>query len=109
LNLILNALEAMSEGGTLTVGAVERGGKFEVRIADTGPGIPAELLKRVGAPFVTSRAQGTGLGLFLTRRLVESAGGHLQIESVTGHGTTCVVRLPRASGAHADPAEGRAT
>jgi len=107
LNLILNAIEAMNEGGALTVGAAERGGKIEVRIADTGPGIPAEVLARLGNPFVTTRAQGTGLGLFLTRRLVESAGGSLQLESTAGRGTTCVVRLPRRSGAVAEPTGGK--
>jgi signal transduction histidine kinase len=95
LNLVLNAVEAMSEGGVLTVGASERGGRIEVRISDNGPGIPPEVLSRIGNPFVTTRAQGTGLGLFLTRRLIESAGGTLQIESAPGRGTTCAVRLPR--------------
>ncbi len=95
LNLILNALEAMGEGGTLTVSAEERVGSFEVRIGDTGPGMEPDLVRRLGSPFFTTRAQGSGLGLFLTRRLLESAGGGLDIESAPGRGTTCRVRLPR--------------
>jgi two-component system NtrC family sensor kinase len=76
----------------------ERAGKLEVRIADTGAGIPPEVLKRLAQPFFTTRAQGTGLGLFLARRLVESAGGHLAIESEVGRGTACTLRFPRRRG-----------
>lgn len=94
LNLVLNALDAMSDGGKLTVGDSERGGGIEVRIADTGAGIPPDVLKKLGNPFFTTRAQGTGLGLFLAKRLLESAGGSLGIESAPGKGTICTVRLP---------------
>jgi len=95
LNLLLNALDAMADGGALTVALAERGADYEIAIADTGPGIPPDTLRRLGDPFVTTKAQGSGLGLFLTRRLVRSAGGTLDIESVVGRGTTCRVRLPR--------------
>jgi signal transduction histidine kinase len=94
LNLILNALEAMPEGGTLAVSDGERGA-YELRIRDTGPGVPPDVLERLGSPFFTTRPQGTGLGLFLARRLVESAGGRLTITSEVGKGTSCLVRLPR--------------
>ena len=103
LNLILNALEAMPEGGTLRVAAsADRGGWVEVTLADTGSGIPAADLGRVGDPFFTTKAKGSGLGLFLTRRLVQSAGGQLDIRSEAGRGTTCVIRWPRRKGP--DPA-----
>jgi len=98
LNLILNALDAMTDGGTLTVAVSERGGNVEVRIGDTGPGMAPELVKKLGSPFFTTRAQGTGLGLFLARRLLESAGGSLGIESEPGRGTACTVKLPRQAG-----------
>jgi signal transduction histidine kinase len=98
LNLILNALEAMPEGGRLAVATGERRGRFEVSIADTGAGIPPEMLKRLGSPFYTTKARGSGLGLFLARRLVRSAGGDLEIQSREGAGTTCTVRLPRGRG-----------
>jgi len=95
LNLILNALDAMPRGGHLGVEAVERAGRFEVRIADDGEGIPAETLRRLGRPFFTTKASGSGLGLFLARRLARMARGDLKIQSEAGRGTTCVVRFPR--------------
>ena len=98
LNLILNALEAMVEGGRLTLTTGERRGRAEVSVTDTGPGMPAETLRQLGQPFHTTKAQGSGLGLFLTRRLVQSGGGTLTIESEVGRGTTCTVRLPRRKG-----------
>jgi signal transduction histidine kinase len=96
LNLILNAVEAMPEGGRLDVGAAERAGRIEISIGDQGPGIPADVLKKLGQPFVTTRASGSGLGLFLARRLAESAGGGLAIDSAPGAGTVVRVRFPRA-------------
>ena len=98
LNLILNAVEAMPEGGRLTVSATERRGRFEVSFSDTGQGIAPELLKRLGSPFYTTKAKGSGLGLFLTRRLVRSGGGDLEIRSDPGRGAVCTVRLPRRRG-----------
>ncbi len=98
LNQILNAVEAMPDGGRMRVGLSERKGRIEVRIADEGPGIPPEVLKKLGRPFYTTKAQGSGLGLFLTRRLVQSAGGTLVIDSQEGRGTTCVVSFPRTQG-----------
>lgn len=95
LNLVLNAMEAMPEGGTLSVRRAEHGTKVEIAFSDTGAGIPAEVVARLGNPFFSTKAQGTGLGLFLTRRLLEAGGGELAIDSATGRGTTCTVRLPR--------------
>ncbi len=104
LNLMLNALDAMADGGTLTIAMAERGGDVEVGITDTGPGMPSELVRRLGDPFFTTKAKGSGLGLFLTRGLVQSAGGRLEIRSVLGRGTECTIRLPRVRGAGAAPA-----
>jgi signal transduction histidine kinase len=95
LNLVLNALEAMPEGGTLRVALSERHGRFEASFADSGPGIPPDILRRLGSPFYTTKAKGSGLGLFLTRRLVQAGGGTLEIQSEVGRGTNCTVRLPR--------------
>ena len=67
-------------------------------LTDTGKGIAAADLTRVGDPFFTTKAKGSGLGLFLTRRLVQSAGGQLEIRSEAGRGTTCVIRWPRRKG-----------
>ncbi len=95
LNLLLNAIEAMPEGGSVRVADRSALGFIEIEIADEGLGIPRELLQRLATPFVTTKPQGSGLGLFLARRLAQSAGGTLAIESSEGCGTTCTVRLPR--------------
>lgn len=94
LNLMLNALEAMPGGGALDVVFTEAGGRFRVAISDTGQGIDPEVVQRLGNPFFTTKAQGSGLGLFLTRRLLTSAGGDLEIAGREGGGTTCTVSLP---------------
>jgi signal transduction histidine kinase len=94
LNLILNALEAMPDGGRLSVSVLDAGRNISVLIMDTGTGIPPEILERVGSPFFTTKPGGSGLGLFLARRLVESVGGDLRIHS-DGKVTSCTVRLPR--------------
>ena len=98
LNLLLNALEALPEGGRVRVTLERRGAAVELRIHDNGPGFPAEVLARPGEPFVTTKAHGTGLGLFMARRLVEGAGGRLTIESTPGAGATVTLHLPLAEG-----------
>jgi len=95
---MLNALEAMERGGRLRVAAAERGARYEVSIADSGPGVAPDVLKRLGSPFFTTKAAGSGLGLFLAQRLAQSAGGELRIMSQPGAGTTCLVRLPKRRG-----------
>jgi signal transduction histidine kinase len=96
LNLVLNALEALPEGGFVRVVLVVADHHAEVRVEDDGPGIAPEVLRRVGEPFFTTKPQGTGLGLFLARRDVEGAGGKLRVTSKPGEGTTVSVRLPLA-------------
>jgi signal transduction histidine kinase len=96
LNIVLNALEAMPEGGSLGVTFGESGGRYRVTLSDTGNGIDPEIVRRLGSPFFTTKAQGSGLGLFLTKRLLASAGGDLEIENRAGGGTACTVSLPRA-------------
>ena len=99
LNLMLNALEAMPDGGTLGVAFSESGGRYHVALSDTGRGIDPETVRRLGNPFFTTKAQGSGLGLFLTKRLLASAGGDLAIAGRPGGGTVCTVSLPRARSA----------
>jgi signal transduction histidine kinase len=98
LNLILNALEAMPAGGRLAAGRAERGGRIGFAIGDTGPGIAPDVQRKLGEPFFTTKATGSGLGLFLTRRLVQSSGGDLEVASEPGRGTTCTVWFPRRKG-----------
>ena len=101
LNLFTNAADAMPDGGTLT--ARVRPGKVPggrpavvVEVADTGVGIPAELLDRVFEPFFTTKEEGkgTGLGLAICRRIVEQHHGSLEVESAVAAGTTIRVTLP---------------
>jgi len=96
LNLVQNALEASPDGGHVRVGCALDAGAVRVSIADSGPGIPPDVLARIGEPFFTTRAQGTGLGIHLSRQLVQGAGGALELASREGAGTTVAVRLPLA-------------
>jgi two-component system, NtrC family, sensor histidine kinase HydH len=98
VNVAINALQAMPQGGPLRVRAwrESHGGREQLRIdvTDQGPGIPAELLHRVFEPFFTTKAQGTGLGLAAVKRILEDHRGEIAVESVPGRGTTFIFRLP---------------
>ncbi len=96
LNLLQNALEALPKGGHVSVSCTRAGARVRVVVADDGPGIPADVLARLGEPFFTTRAQGTGLGLYLSRQLVQGAGGALAVASSAGAGATVSVELPLA-------------
>jgi signal transduction histidine kinase len=96
LNLIRNAVQAMPEGGTLTVTIGSSATTACVAIADTGVGIPADVRKDIFRPFYTTRTRGTGLGLAVARGLVTAMGGSLSVESEVGRGTTFTVELPVA-------------
>ena len=95
LNLVLNALEAMPDGGTLRLSTAVDDGYVRLTVADTGKGIPAEIRAEVFRPFFTTRQQGTGLGLPLAKRTIEDNGGTLTLSPENGHpGTEFVIRLP---------------
>jgi signal transduction histidine kinase len=96
LNLFFNAIEAMNPGGTLTVRTetVAKPQSIRVSIADTGVGIPAQNLGRVFDAFFTTKQQGTGLGLPITRRIVEEHRGTITVESEANKGSTFYVTLP---------------
>ena len=94
LNLCMNALQAMPEGGRLSVGLVRSDHTLRVSVADTGTGIPAEDLDLVFDPFFTTREEGTGLGLAVCYGIVSRHEGQIDIESRPGAGTTVHVRLP---------------
>jgi two-component system sensor histidine kinase AtoS len=98
LNLFVNAADAMSEGGKLIVKSVseERAGIVSIEVADTGKGIKEESLDKIFQPFFTTKAKGSGLGLAVTKRLVEQHGGAIGVSSVVGAGTVFTVRLPLA-------------
>jgi signal transduction histidine kinase len=105
INLVRNAADAMSAGGTVKVatGAVPSSSWVEVAIVDTGVGIPSEIIERVTEPFFTTKAtgRGTGLGLAVVRAFVEQAGGTLKIETAPGVGTTVRLLFPRATASEA--------
>jgi two-component system sensor histidine kinase PilS (NtrC family) len=114
-NLFLNAVHAMPAGGSLDVSAGEappqaeqsEGRKpseeasrwVEIEVADTGTGIPEDVIDRIFDPFFTTKAEGTGLGLATVHRVVEAHGGQLFIDSEEGRGTRFRIWLPRAEAA----------
>jgi PAS domain S-box-containing protein len=100
LNLVLNALEAMPDGGRLRIGTDCTSDPAWVRVtfADTGSGIAPEVISRLFEPFYTTKTEGLGLGLYITRNIVEEHGGHIEVESKQGEGTTFTVWLPVEEG-----------
>jgi signal transduction histidine kinase len=104
LNLIINAIRAMRQtsGGDLRITArAAEGGSATITITDTGPGIPREIAGRAFEPFVTGHPgsngtrSGSGLGLAVSKRLIESAGGTISVESQPGHGASFTIALKR--------------
>jgi two-component system NtrC family sensor kinase len=96
LNLVVNAIQAMSPGGALVV-ATEQGERgVRLRVSDDGVGIPAEVRARIFEPFYTTKdvGQGTGLGLSVVHGIVKAHGGEIDVSSELGQGTTFVVTLP---------------
>lgn len=94
LNLMLNAVQAMPDGGSLIVHVGVSGGSLLVSIADEGEGIPPRVRPQLFDPFFTTREGGTGLGLSIAQRIIEGHNGRLRIFSHPGRGTTVCVRLP---------------
>gem|GEM_PF-588155 len=97
LNIFKNALEAMPHGGDLTVNAEVVDDNLILKIIDTGHGIPPEQLQNLFTPFLTTKEGGTGLGLTISRGLINQHQGEIGIDSVVDHGTTCTIRLPLVS------------
>ncbi len=96
LNLFLNAIQAMSDGGVLTVSTSVTGDRAVLTVSDTGTGIDEGDLDRIFEPFYTTRETGTGLGLSIVHRIVQDHGGEIRLKSSPGHGTTFVIRFPLA-------------
>jgi two-component system, NtrC family, sensor histidine kinase HydH len=95
LNLYLNALEAMQDGGTLTVAVLPHEGRMvRIDVTDTGKGIDEKDLARIFDPYFTTRSSGTGLGLAIVHKIMESHDGELRVTSEPGKGTTVSIFLP---------------
>ena len=105
INLIGNAIDALDEGGVsepvvrVASGVNLAGTAVWVRIQDNGPGVPEEARERLFSPFRTSKANGTGLGLPICRKLVDAHGGTIEVDSSPGEGATFLMTLPRQRGA----------
>jgi PAS domain S-box-containing protein len=94
VNLIKNAIQAMTKGGTLTIQTGETSDDVWVSVSDTGGGIPQEQINRIFEPFYTTKKKGSGLGLMIVQRIVRTHGGRIEVESHVGRGTTFRISLP---------------
>ncbi|MSR43451.1 MAG: PAS domain-containing protein [Pedosphaera sp.] len=94
VNLIKNAMQAMTKGGTLTLATGEGAQDVWLSVADTGGGIPQEQLSRIFEPFYTTKKKGSGLGLMIVQRIVREHGGRIDLESRVGEGTCFRIWLP---------------
>ncbi|HEY4906185.1 MAG TPA: HAMP domain-containing sensor histidine kinase [Candidatus Acidoferrum sp.] len=103
-NLVLNALDAMPAGGTLTLRTSERSAHVLIEISDTGKGLTSEECSRLFTPYYTTKHQGTGLGLAIVQSIVSDHHGSISVSSEEGHGTTFRIELPlRQAGAVVKP------
>jgi two-component system NtrC family sensor kinase len=98
LNILNNAIDAIGKDGTITLKTFHEpeGEKVVVQIADTGPGLPKDLLPKIFDPFFTTKevGKGTGLGLSISHSIIDKLGGSMSVDSEPGHGTTFTIALP---------------
>ena len=99
INLLTNAIHAIGLGGKITLTLEDKGGDITLTVADTGHGIPKENMEKIFEPFFSTKApgEGTGLGLFVSRGIIEKLGGTIRVESKLGQGTCFCIRLPKGS------------
>ena len=93
-NVLVNAVEAMHEGGSLEAEVTVRNNRTEIRVSDTGQGMPEEVRQKIFLPFFTTKDKGTGLGLALAQKIIISHGGSIEVDSREGEGTTFIISLP---------------
>lgn len=99
LNLVQNALDAMPQGGTLTLAGQRMATQVQLYVRDTGSGIPTEQMAHIFEPLYTTKPEGTGLGLYIVREIIAAHAGHVTVESALGQGTTFTLTLPQAGDA----------
>ena len=107
INMVKNSMEAMPEGGLLTLRCYPRGDTVILEVVDTGRGIAAEHLDQVFNPFFSTKDKGSGLGLAMTKKILDEAGGSVELDSVVGQGTRVRLVLPpvvASAGEGVDPA-----
>jgi signal transduction histidine kinase len=100
LNILINAVHALPNGGTVRLDASAGSGLATLRICDSGVGIEPTVLRRIFEPFFTTRREGTGLGLAIVRKIIEQHGGAIEVQSKPGHGTCFIVTWPLATTTH---------
>jgi PAS domain S-box-containing protein len=94
LNLVRNAIDAMPEGGTLTIKSEQTDSHLKISFSDSGVGMPKETMERLWTPLFTTKAKGMGFGLSICKRIVEAHGGSIAVESRLGKGTTFTITIP---------------
>jgi signal transduction histidine kinase len=97
VNLLINGAQAMQGQGDIRIDIAAENGACRITLADSGPGIPAEIRDKLFTPFVTTKSRGTGLGLSTVKRLVEAHEGRIRVDSPPGGGTTVTIELPLAT------------
>jgi two-component system, NtrC family, nitrogen regulation sensor histidine kinase NtrY len=108
-NLVLNALDAMPAGGTLTLRTSENDGNVRIEVADTGKGLTPEECSRLFTPYYSTKLQGTGLGLAIVQSVVSDHHGSISVTSDEGRGTAFRIDLPQRQAGHPAPAREAAT
>ena len=96
-NLILNAVDAMPEGGMLKISSSHQGSCVLVEVSDTGVGIPPENIAKIFEPFFTTKASGTGLGLSVAHDIIKDHNGTIDVQSTPEHGTRFILSFPVAT------------
>ncbi len=99
LNVINNAVQSMPDGGRIEISTGQSGHTIVITVRDNGPGIPKEIMSKLFVPFFTTRKAGSGLGMAVTRRIVENHGGSIGVDSAPGEGTTVRISIPIVRGA----------
>lgn len=93
-NLVINAIQAMPEGGTLEITGQQEEDRARIMVSDTGVGIPDEVKPKLFTPMMTTKAKGQGFGLAVSKRMIEAMKGTISFESKEGKGTKFIIELP---------------